>query len=112
MPVLVLPFLLLGLPFRLVNLLLLFLDEESLHGIVIVVVPHETRQLSLFRQHGSRLFLLAALILGDGLALPALHVLPADLELLRVLIVPGFVVRMVDAYHPAANLCAAEVVDC
>lgn len=62
MSVLVLSVLLFGLAPGLFDLLLLFLDQESLHRIVVVMLLHEQRQFSLLGQHRSSLLLLAALV--------------------------------------------------
>lgn len=55
-------------------------------------------------------FFFTALVLGHSFAFPAHHILPANLELVGVFVISRLVTRVVDAYHPTANLCAAEVV--
>lgn len=81
MPVLVFPALLVRPAPGLFNLLLLLLDQKSLHGIVIVMFLHEQRQFSLLGQYRSPPLLLAALVFRQGLSLSLHHVLPANLEL-------------------------------
>lgn len=110
-PVFVLLFLLLGSSPSLFDLRFLLVYQERLHRVIVVVVAHQKCQLSLLWQLGPR-FLLAGLILGYMLALLAHDVLPANLELVLVLIVAGLVSRVVHPYKPAADLCATNVIDC
>lgn len=106
MSVLVLPVLLVGLAPGLFNLLLLFLDQESLHRIVIVMFLHEQRQFSLLGKHRPSLLLLATLVFRQSLSLSLHHVLPADLELFWVFIVSSLVPRMIHTDEATTNFCS------
>lgn len=96
----------------LLDLLLLLLDQEPLHRIVVVVLAHQNGQLPLSRKHRprSRRLLLFLTTVLHRLPLPAQHILPPNLELLPVLVVPQLVPRMIHAHHAPAHVRAAEVV--
>ena len=93
------------LPQRPLYLLLLLVDQEALHGVVVVVFRYELRELALLFEHrASDLFLLLLLILvavaarvfGAPLGHPLAprDVLPADEELVRVLVALSEPVRV------------------
>lgn len=76
------------------------------------MVSHQKRQLSFLRQHGPLDFFLAALVVvGYGLALPALDVFPADFEFILVFVVARLIPRVVDPQQSPSDFCAAEIVD-
>lgn len=108
---------------RVLDFLLLLLDQEGLHGVVVVVVLLQQHELPLLLQHrpvptpGRRLVVaplahicvvVPAAALGE--LLPPLQRLPVDAALVHVLVVPRLVPRMVDADHAAVDGRAAQVV--
>lgn len=110
---------------RVLDFLLLLLDQEGLHGVVVVVILLQQHELPLLLQHGPmptprglRLVLaplahvrvVVPAALGE-LLLPLLQRLPVDAALVHVLVVPGLIPRVVDADHAAVYGGAAQVVD-
>lgn len=101
---------LVGLPPSLVDFFLLLFDKKGFHRVVVVVIPHQKRQFPLFRQRWSLdLFVLAFAIL-DLLALFLHDILPPDLELLLIFVIPCLVPRVVNSHQAAGNICASEVI--
>lgn len=113
---------------RILDFLLLLLNQEVLHWVVVVVVLLQQHELPLLLQHRpvstprSRLVLASLahirVVVPTAAAssfflkpLPPLQRLPVDAALVHVLVVPGLVPRMVDADHAAIDGRAAQVVD-
>lgn len=73
---------------------------------------YEFRELSFFLQHGSLWrFILAAFLVGQRLSFLALDVLPADFELVLVLIVARLVSCVVYPDEATTDFSATQVVD-
>lgn len=105
-------FLIVGLGARLFNFLLLLFDQETLHRVIVIVIPDQKRKLPLLWQHWSFLFLvLAALILRHLLSLLSHDILPSNFELFRVFIIACLVSRMVNTEQAPSNLCASQVIN-
>lgn len=92
------------------NFLLLLLNQEPLHRIIVIVIPHQQRQLLLLRQRWPPVLFLTALFFLNILPFPLQDVLPSYLELLRVIVIPGRVPRMIYSDRSFRDLCTAEVV--
>lgn len=110
---------------RVLDLLLLLLDQVCLHGVVVVVVLFQQHELPLLLEHRlvsppRGLSLVPAAPLAHvrvvvpaarlGELLPPLQRLPVDAALVYVLVVPGLVPRVVNADHAAVYGGAAQVV--
>lgn len=118
-------------PQRLIDLLLFLLDQELLHRVVVIVTLDQELQLPLLLEHrpmpprllpvhirvratsttGVRILGRSLPTVALLLPFPALYVLPPDLALLEVLVVPRLVPRVVDADEAAPDSGAAEVVN-
>lgn len=95
-------------PQSVLNLLLLLLHQVTLHRIIVIMVHYELLQLHLLLQHLTRpLGLLLTLRLLGCLrsvsSLPPHDILPPNLPLLRILVVPLLVPRMVNPYQPPTD---------
>lgn len=111
---------------RILDFLLLLLDQEGLHGVVVVVVLLQQHEVPLLLQHRpmptprGRLIVAplahicvvipTAALAALGELLPPLQRLPVDAALVHVLVVPRLVPRVVDADHAAVDGRAAQVV--
>lgn len=109
---------------RILDFLLLLLDQEVLHRVVVVVVLLQQHELPLLLQHRPVSAPRSRLVLAP-LAhvrvvfpttfflkpLPPLQRLPVDAALVHVLVVPGLVPRVVDADHAAVDGRATQIVD-
>lgn len=111
---------------RILDLLLLLLDQELFHGVVLVMFLFQQHELPLLLQHRPMPAPPRSFVLTTALAhvcvvivaaaallqrLPLLERLPVDAALVHVLVVPGLVPRVVDADHAAVDGRAAQVVD-
>lgn len=101
----------------LIDLPFLFLDQEPLHGIIVVMLLNQLLQFYLLLDHrppGLLLLLLLLVFRFLGLALGplllALDIRPTDGEFRRVLVVPRLVPRVVHAHQAAGDVGAAQVV--
>jgi len=103
----------------LVNLLLFLLNEERLHWIIVIMFVDQQCQLPFLLEHRSLRFI-RVLVTFTGRVIwriassPLLlcqHIRPANLALLRIVIVTRLVPRVVNAQHAARDGGAAEIVD-
>lgn len=93
------------------DFLLLFLNQECLHGIIVVMVMNKFGQLSFFLQHWPLwLFIVAAFVVGQVLAFLALEMLPSNSKLVLVLVVARLVSRVVYSYQPSTDFGSTEII--
>lgn len=111
---------------RLSNFLFLLVNQELLHRIILIMPLHQILQLPLLLQrrpaHTPQLFLPFCVRATPRLAhnhVPIIRlalreppqILPPDLALLGILVIPRLIPRVVDADQATANVRAPEVVD-
>lgn len=100
---------------RLFNLLLLLLYQEHLHRVVVIMIHHQLLQLHLLPQHLPRpllfLFFRLPTLVSFTSSLPPHDILPPNLPLLRILVVPLLISCMINPYQPATDLRSAQVID-
>jgi hypothetical protein len=102
----------LGLSSGILDFLLLLFDEKALHRVVVVMVAHKFSKLDFFREHRPPLvlFFLAIFVVGNLLAFLAHDVLPANLVLLQVFVIPGFIPSVIYRYQSPSDLRTAKVI--